>query len=266
MTTSTALPVAVPTSAPQAPTATSTGAIPGARPSPRADRARQPQPSDEALRELVGFAAYLRLRLFVEVAQHVWGTPRLSDAQRLLKRSVHIAEQEEALVKLGQERWGMTPGQLMGPFDGALDSFLLRTQPENWWEGLLRSLVSHGVSRDLIRLLARGLPPAQARIVLSILADDDEDYRVGLELVRDAVSADPRLGARLSLWGRRVVGEAFSVGMDLLKKWPELGLLLIKATDDAGPGTLNLKAATAAGIAELSAAHKARMEQMGLVP
>jgi hypothetical protein len=223
-------------------------------------------PNEEALRELVGFAAYLRLRLFVEVAQHVWGTQRLSDAQRLLKRSIHIAEQEEALVAIGQQRWGMTPGQLMGPFDGSLDSFLLRTQPENWWEGLLRPLVMHGVSRDMIRLLARGLPPAQARLVTSVFADDDDDYKVGVQLIRDAVSSDPRLGARLSLWGRRVVGEAFGIAMDILKKWPELGLLLIKATDDSAPGQLNLKAAMAAGITELSAAHKARMESMGLIP
>ena len=222
--------------------------------------------AEEAFRELVGFAAYLRLRLFVEVAQHVWGTPRLSDAQRLLERSLHIAEQEKALVKLGRERWGLTPGQLMGPFDGCFDSFLLRTKPENWWEGLLRPLVVHGVSRDMIRLLSRGLPPGDARIIQDIFADDDIDYQVGVNLVRDAVSADPRLAARLSLWGRRVVGEAFGIGSELMKKFPPLGELLVKATDDAGPGQLNLNSAMHAGIVELSADHKNRMEYMGLVP
>jgi len=221
---------------------------------------------DEAFRELVGFAAYLRLRLFVEVAQHVWGTPRLSDAQRLLDRSIHIAEQERALVKLGRDRWGLTPGQLMGPFDGSFDSFLLRTKPENWWEGLLRPLVVHGVSRDMIRLLSRGLPPADARVIQEIFADDDADYQVGVNLVRDAVASDQRLGARLSLWGRRVVAEAFGIGSELMKKFPPLGQLLVKATDDAAPGELNLKAAMHAGIHELTEDHKKRMELMGLVP
>lgn len=249
-----------------APTSSPTPIVQQHRPATGSIAAVRVRAKDDAFRELVGFAAYLRLRLFVEVAQHVWGTPRLSDAQRLLERSLHIAEQEKALVKLGHDRWGLTPGQLMGPFDGCFDSFLLRTKPENWWEGLLRPLVVHGVSRDMIRLLSRGLPPADARIILGIFADDDADYQVGVNLVRDAVSADPRLGARLSLWGRRVVGEAFGIGSDLMKKFPNLGELLVKANDDAAPGSLNLKAAMHTSIGELSEEHKNRMEQMGLVP
>ena len=220
--------------------------------------------TDAQFRQLIGFAAYVRLRLFVEVAQHVWGTRDLNDAQRLLRRSIRIGEQEIAFVNLAERRFGLTPAQLMGPFDGVFDSFLLRTQPKNWYEGLLRPILTHGASRDLIRLMARGLPPAEAKLVRSILADDDADDLVGAQLIRDAVTADPVLGARLSLWGRRVVGEALGIGSEIMEKFPELGALVIKATDDAGPGTLNLKAARATAISELSASHQARMESMNL--
>ena len=217
-----------------------------------------------AFQQLIGFAAYVRLRLFVEVAQHVWGTPDLDDAQRLLRRALHIGEQEVALAELGKRHFGLSAGELMRPFDGVFDSFLTRTQPKNWFEGLLRPVVTHGVSRDLIRIMARGLPPAEAKVVHSILADDGADDTVGPQLIRSAISADPVLGARLSLWGRRVVGEAFGMGTDLLRKNPELGKLLIRAMDDAAPGQLNLNAAQAAAIAELSADHQKRMELMGL--
>jgi len=220
--------------------------------------------SDAAFRQLVGFAAYVRLRLFVEVAQHVWGTHDLNDAERLLRRSMHIGEQQLAFINLGQRRFGLSPAQLMGPFDGVFDSFLLRTQPKNWYEGLLRPIVTQGVARDLIKLLARGLPASEAKLFQSILADNDPDDAIGPQLIRKAVAADPVLGAKLSLWGRRVVGEAFSIGTDLMRKYPALAELLIKATDDAGPGKLSLNSAQAAAFAELSHAHQERMETMGL--
>jgi len=220
--------------------------------------------TESAFRQLVGFAAYVRLRLFVEVAQHVWGTHDLNDAERLLRRTMHIGEQQLAFVNLGQRRFGLSPAQLMGPFDGVFDSFLLRTQPKNWYEGLLRPIVTQGVARDLIKLMARGLPASEAKLFQSILADNDPDDLIGPQLIRKAVLADPVLGAKLSLWGRRVVGEAFGIGTELLRKFPALGDLLIKATDDAGPGKLSLKSAQAAAFAELSAAHQERMESMGL--
>jgi len=221
--------------------------------------------SDDSFRQLVGFAAYVRLRLFVEVAQHVWGTHDLNDAERLLRRTMHIGEQQQALIALGQRRFGLSPAQLMGPFDGIFDSFLLRTQPKNWFEGLLRPIVTHGVSRDLIKLMARGLPASEAKLIQSILADNDPDDLIGAQLIQQAVAANPVLGAKLSLWGRRVVGEAFGIGTELLHKFPEMGELLIKATDDAGPGKLSLKSAQAAAFAELSKAHQERMEMMGLI-
>jgi hypothetical protein len=220
--------------------------------------------AEEALKQLVGFAAYVRLRLFVEVAQHVWGTHDLNDAERLLRRTMHIGEQQLAFINLGQRRFGLSAAQLMGPFDGVFDSFLLRTQPKNWYEGLLRPIVTHGVSRDLIKLMARGLPASEAKIFQSILADDDPNDVIGAQLIRRAVAADPVLGAKLSLWARRVVGEAFSIGTDLMRKYPAFGELMIKATDDAGPGKLSLKSAQKAAFAELSAAHQERMESMGL--
>jgi hypothetical protein len=152
----------------------------------------------------------------------------------------------------------------MAPFDGVFDSFLLRTQPKNWYEGLLRPIVAHGVARDLIRLLARGLPPGEAKLMQTILADDAADDAVGAELIRKAVDGDSVLGARLALWARRVSGESFGIGTELLRKVPELGQLMIRSMDDAGPGTLNIKAAQAAAVHELSAGHQERMEQMGL--
>jgi len=234
------------------------------RPATSALAVGNPAETPEAFQQLLGFAAYVRLRLYVEVAQHVWGTHDLNDAERLLRRSLHIGEQQLAFISLGRQRFGLSPAQLMGPFDGVFDSFLLRTQPKNWYEGLLRPIVTHGVSRDLIKLMARGLPPREAKIVQNILADNDPDDVIGAELIRKAVIADPVLGAKLSLWGRRVVGEAFGIGTELLRKYPALAQLVIKATDDAGPGTINLKAAQAAAFGELSKAHQERMESMGL--
>src|SRR5690349_2004645 len=112
---------------------------------------------DAPLLELAGLAAYVRLRLFGLVGGHTLGTPDLAAAHRMMTVAVRVGEQQQLLLAIGAER-GVEPVELMSPFLGVLDSFDARTQQSTWWEGLIKGVVGHGVSSDLCRLLARGLP------------------------------------------------------------------------------------------------------------
>ncbi|ACZ29813.1 hypothetical protein Xcel_0775 [Xylanimonas cellulosilytica DSM 15894] len=218
-------------------------------------------PEDAPLLELAGLAAYVRLGLFGLVGAHTLGAPDLEAAHRMMTVAVRVGEQQQKLLAIGAER-GVEPVELMRPFLGVLDSFDARTVQSTWWEGLLKGIVGHGVSSDLCRLLARGLPDDdEAAVVGAMTYEADESDRV-TSVVRAATDADPRLGSRLALWGRRVVGESLSLCQELLATRPGLAELARRAAAASG-GDAPVDA-VAWAMSELTAEHTRRMDRMGL--
>ncbi|PZR54989.1 hypothetical protein DNL40_00895 [Xylanimonas oleitrophica] len=229
----------------------------------------EPTPADEHVLDLVGLAAYLRLRTFSLLAAQAAGAPDLDGAQRLARIAGRVVRHQEDLLALGEAR-GADAVALMSPFDGLLDAFEQRTPASTWWEGLLTGVVGHGVSGDLCRLLARGLSPGGADAVLPALADEEHEDDSATTLVRSAAAADPVLASRLALWGRRVVGESLSLAQELLGRSPALGELARAAaraagvTDGAGAAVGSSADVTAWVLGELTAEHTRRMDRMGL--
>lgn len=225
--------------------------------------------NNQELLALAGLAAYTQLRLFSQVAAHVWGAPTLDQQERLLNRAMRIGGRQNALLEIGAEH-GVPAVQLMAPVKGIYDSFVARTAPSSWWEGLLRPIVTHGITRELVLLLATGLPEAERARFDSILADNHSQDEVGLEIVAGACQADPVLGSRLSLWGRRVAGEALQICANVVNSNPPLASLLVraaavgKAADGKPNGQLALPDAVRWMQAQLTAGHAKRMEKMGL--
>ncbi|WP_280949937.1 ferritin-like fold-containing protein [Xylanimonas protaetiae] len=230
---------------------------------PRPYPGRHDDPEDTPLLELAGLAAYVRLGLFGLVGAHTVGAPDLDAAHRMMTVAVRVGEQQQELLAIGASR-GVEPVELMRPFVGVLDSFEARTHESTWWEGLLKGVVGHGVSTDLCRLLATGLPAADASVVTAALAYEvDEPERV-TSVVRAATDADPRLASRLALWGRRVVGESLSLCQELLATRPGLAELARRAAAaSAGDGEPPADA-VAWAMGELTAEHTRRMDRMGL--
>lgn len=218
---------------------------------------------DAPLLELAGLAAYVRLGLFGLVGGHTVDAPDLESAYRMMTVATRVAEQQKVLLEMGAAH-GVEPVELMQPFVGVLDSFDARTAESTWWEGLLKGIVGHGVSTDLCRMLARGLPAEQGAAVVDALAyDPDQPDRV-TSVVREATDADPRLGSRLALWGRRVVGESLSLAQELLATRPGLSELARRAAAASrAPGEAPADA-VAWVLSELTAEHTRRMDRMGL--
>ncbi|QAY64554.1 hypothetical protein ET495_16585 [Xylanimonas allomyrinae] len=214
------------------------------------------------LLEVVGLAAYVRLGLFGIIGQHTWDAPDLASSQRMLAIGLRVGEQQGRLLAIGASH-GVEPVELMRPFAGVLDSFEARTPESSWWEGLLKGVVGHGVASDLCRLLARGLPGDLAAQVVGAMEYTDDDERA-TSIVRAGVEADGRLGSRLALWGRRVVGESLSLSQALLTTRPSFGELARAAM----PATVAPEGPSADVVAwvlgELTAEHTRRMDRMGL--
>lgn len=220
--------------------------------------------ADAAVLDLLGLAAYVELATFGLLAGCSVDAPDLSARQTLAEAAGRALHRQQALLALGTER-GASPGELMGPYDGALADFDARTQPGSWWEGLLKGAVGHAVATDLCATLARGLPDGDRAVVGGVLEDGTRADAV-MALLTEAASRDERLASRLALWGRRVAGEALSLVQTVLVHRPSLAALALAADRTlvepaAGPRRSDVPAWL---LSHLTAEHTRRMDRIGL--
>ncbi len=81
-----------------------------------------------------------------------------------------------------------------------------------------------------------------------------------IDAVRGAIEVDPKVGGRLALWGRRLMGEALSQAQMVVAERDELSALLVGGVDSPG---MDL-AAIGRMFTRLTEAHAARMDRLGL--
>jgi hypothetical protein len=154
---------------------------------------------------------------------------------------------------------GADPEAAMAPFAPVFDTFHARTTPQTWLEGLVKAYVGDGIAADFYREVAQFLDAPTRDLVLDVLADSGHaDFAV--REVRAAVAADPALSGRLSLWARRLVGEALSQAQQVAAERESLALLLIGGGDRPGADL----AEVGRMFERLTAAHTRRMEALGL--
>jgi hypothetical protein len=100
-----------------------------------------------------------------------------------------------------------------------------------------------------VREVAQGLGPTDRALILDVLHDTRYvDYAA--EQIRLALAGDPGTGNRLSMWARRLVGEALRQAQAVAAERPALAGLL---PDDLG-----------ALFTRLTSAHTTRMAAVGL--
>lgn len=130
-------------------------------------------------------------------------------------------------------------------YEGVLDDLDARTRPTTWWERLTKTYVTVGIFTDALREVARAVGEDE-------LADEVTDFGHG-EWVRKRLAPytdkDEQLRARLSLWTRRVGGEALGLVRAFMFTNPEL-------VGEADPDAL---------MELLSAAHKQRLADINLL-
>ncbi len=209
-----------------------------------------------ALVDLLGVLAYAELTAFDRLAEDARLAPSLSGRAALARMAgaeiAHHTCLVERLAELGAD-----PAQAMAPFVRALDTFHESTRPSTWLEGLVKAYVGDGLATDFYREVASFLPEAHRGLVMEVLTDTGyADFAV--REVRAAIASDRRLAGRLSLWGRRLVGEAISQSQAVIAEHDRLATLIAEGSGDlAGVGRL---------IERITAAHTDRMKALGLNP
>jgi hypothetical protein len=218
--------------------------------------------ADEAYRravvDLLGVIAYGEMSAFERLADDAGMAPTLADKVAMSRMATaefgHLAPLLDRLSDLGAD-----PYDAMQPFVGAVDLFHEHTAPSDWYEGLVKAYVGDGLAADFYREIAAYLDTGTRDLVIASLEDVGHSEFV-VDRVRRAMEDDRRLGGRLALWGRRLMGEALIQAQRVAAERETLTALLAGGVDRPG---LDL-AAIGRMFSRMTDRHTERMARLGL--
>jgi rubrerythrin len=206
---------------------------------------------------MLGALAYGELAAFERLAEDAKLAPSLADKAALARMASaefqHFEQLNEQLRAIDAH-----PTEAMEPFARALDEFHRQTAPSDWLEGLVKAYVGDSIASDFYREVAARLDIDTRALVLAVLADTGHG-NFAVEKVRAAIEADPRLGGRLALWARRLMGEALSQAQRVVADRDALSTMLVGGVADG----FDL-AEVGRMFSRITEAHTKRMAALGL--
>ena len=212
----------------------------------------------EAVVDLLGAIAYGEISAFERLVEDSKLAPSLEDKVAISRMATaefgHVSPLLDRLTSLGAD-----PFAAMAPFEAAIDLFHAHTAPSDWFEGLIKAYVGDGMANDFYREIAAYLDVATRDVIVDSLEETGHAAFV-VDRVRAAIAADPRLGGRLALWGRRLMGEALTQAQRVAAERDALTALLAGGVDRPG---LDL-AAIGRMFARITERHAERMAELGL--
>ena len=223
-----------------------------------ASLALEDQQYRDAVIDLLGVIAYGEISAFERLAEDAKLAPTLEDKVAIASMAAtefgHVAMLRDRLTELGAD-----PFAAMAPFREAIDQFQAHTAPSDWFEGLVKAYVGDGLAADFYREIAAYLDARTRDVIVASLADAGHSEFV-IDRVRSAIAADHRLGGRLALWGRRLMGEALTQAQRVVADRDALAGLMAGGVDRPG---LDL-AAIGRMFTRITELHAARMGELGL--
>lgn len=201
------------------------------------DTRPSPDVADPAYREsmvdVLGLITYGELTFFERLAADCALAPRLVDKAALATTACSEFRHFQQLCSYLEEL-GVPPEDAMQPFVARFDAWHESTAPSTWHEGLMKAYVGDSIAADFYREIANFLDERTRLLILEVLADTGQDY--ARDRLLDGIRADPRLGARLALWGRRLMGEALTQAQAVAAERRALAGLFIGTDERPGVG------------------------------
>jgi hypothetical protein len=183
------------------------------------------------LTTFLGKSAYLQLAIFENLSQ-VAGFA-------LQKHQGLVAE---------IEKLGVDAALTMQPFVAEIDNFQRITEGSDWFESVTSCYLTMGFLNDFLVRLAAGLQGATGARIAALLTAESGESIVRAVLLA-AIANNPRRGARLAMWGRRLVGDTM-----LLARW------MLRPSENQVSDEARIEPV----FTELIAAHTRRMDALGL--
>ena len=207
-----------------------------------------------AVVDLLGVLAYGELTACIRMATDADLAPALGIKAQMACFSASEYRQYELLVDR-LTAIGAQAEEAMQPFVTPFSAFHTRTAPRSWVEGLVKAYVGDGIAKDFYREMA-SFVDEETRGVMDHALDDAGMGEFIVGVVRDVMRTDPTAKARLSLWGRRLLGEALSQGQAVAGERDALTWLLVGGGADlAQIGEM---------FTRLTGRHSERMARLGL--
>ncbi|WP_433658535.1 ferritin-like fold-containing protein [Nocardia sp. CA-128927] len=204
--------------------------------------------------DLFAVLAYGEISAFYRLAEEAKLSPTLRGKVAVAKMASaemgHFNALESALAERGVDIF-----DAMAPFVRALDAYHASTDPSTWLESMVKFYVGDGIAADFYNEIAGALPPEVAEVVRDVLAETSHSEFV-VEEVRRAVATSRSERDRLTLWGRRLLGEAITQAQYVMAQRDELTELVLGAAGD-----LN---GIAALFERMQASHAERMAKLGI--
>ncbi|HEY3017164.1 MAG TPA: ferritin-like fold-containing protein [Nocardioides sp.] len=211
-----------------------------------------------AVVDLLAVIAYGEISAFERLAEDAKLAPTLEDKIALASMASvqfgHVVPLTDRLTELDAD-----PYAAMAPFSEAIDEFHRHTAPSDWLEGLVKAYVGDGLAADFYREIAAFVDADTRNLIFASLEDAGHSEFV-VDRVKKAIAADHRVGGRLALWGRRLMGEALSQAQRVAADHDALSALLAGGVDRPG---MDL-AALGRMFARLTEQHAQRMADLGL--
>jgi len=211
-----------------------------------------------AVVDLLGVIAYGEMSAFERLAEDAAMAPDLEDKAALARMAStefgHFERLRERLEEIGADPWAA-----MQSFQQPFDAFHTRTAPADWLEGLVKAYVGDGLAADFYREVAAFVDAETRELIIESLDDAGQSGFV-VDRVRRAIVEDHRVGGRLALWGRRLMGEALTQAQQVAAERDALSALLAGGVDRPA---MDL-AAISRLFTRLTENHSKRMEALGL--
>ncbi|MFY1617903.1 ferritin-like fold-containing protein [Micromonospora sp. WMMD736] len=205
-----------------------------------------------AVPDLLGLVAFGELLAFERMAIDARLAP---DLRRRVALNQMAAAEIDNYRRLADRlaALGVPPEEAMAPYVRPLQAYHDSTEPRDWAEVVTKAYVGDAITDDFIREIGDALDGPDRTLVLDVLHDSRYAEFAAAE-IRLAVADDPRVAGRLSMWARRLVGEALSQAGRVAAERATLTALITQAERMDVPELF----------ARLTAAHTTRMAAVGL--
>lgn len=211
-------------------------------------------PDHPGVNKLFALLAYGEVAAFYRLTDEARMAPNMRG--RIAMASMAAAEMRHyEMLRDALSARGIDVEQAMTGYVSALENYHRLTTPSTWLEALVKTYIGDALAADFYREIADALPDEVAGVVRSVLAETGHSQFVVAE-VRTAVASSGKQRNRLTLWARRLLGEAITQAQYVLAEHDELTDLVVSGTGGLGR--------IADFFDRLQRTHAERMAELGL--